>query len=66
MIEATGGGRLVDPGNAQALADALEDLLTDPEQRYTLGATGQINVREQYNPRVMAEATLRVLQTDNR
>jgi glycosyltransferase involved in cell wall biosynthesis len=62
LIEATGGGRLVEPGDAQALADALEDLLTDPEQRYTLGATGQINVREQYNPRVMAEVTLRVLQ----
>lgn len=62
LIAATGGGRLVAPRDSQSLADALEDLLTDPEQRYTLGATGQINVREHYNPRVMAEATLRILQ----
>jgi glycosyltransferase involved in cell wall biosynthesis len=62
LIEATGGGRLVEPRDPQALADALEDLLTDPGQRYTLGATGQINVREHYNPRIMADATLRLLQ----
>ncbi len=61
LIEATGGGRLVEPRDPQALADALEELLDDPEQRYTLGAQGQINVREQFNPQVMAAETLRVL-----
>lgn len=62
LIEATGGGRLVTPGDAAQLADAWEDLLADPEARYLLGATGQVNVREQFNLQVMAEATLAVLK----
>ncbi len=62
LIEATGGGRLVEPRDPQALADALEDLLDHPETRVSLGATGQINVREQFNPDVMARETLRILE----
>ena len=58
LLEATGGGRLVTPGDADELADALDELRADPETRYSLGATGQINVREQFNPHVMANATL--------
>ncbi len=61
LIEATGGGRLVPPGDATALADALEDLLDNPEMRVSLGATGQINVREQFNPQVMVRETLRIV-----
>ena len=62
LVEATGGGRLVTPGVADELADALEELMLDPDTRYSLGATGQINVREQFNPQVMAAATLDVLR----
>lgn len=61
LLEATGGGRLVTPGDADELADALEELSADPDTRYSLGATGQINVREQFNPQVMADATLQIL-----
>ena len=64
LLEATGGGRLVTPGDADELADALEELMCDPDTRYSLGATGQINVREQFNPQVMAAATLDVLSGD--
>ncbi|MFO1092893.1 MAG: glycosyltransferase family 4 protein [Planctomycetaceae bacterium] len=64
LIEATGGGRLVTPGDADELADALEELATDPDTRYSLGAAGQINVREQFNPQVLAARTLEVLRDD--
>lgn len=64
LLEATGGGRLVTPGDADELADVLEELMADADTRYSLGATGQINVREQFNPEVMAAATLDVLIAD--
>jgi len=62
LLEATGGGRLVTPGDADELADVLDELRADPDMRYSLGATGQINVHEQFNPQVMADATLEVLR----
>jgi glycosyltransferase involved in cell wall biosynthesis len=64
LLEATGGGRLVTPGDAEELADALDELRADTDTRYSLGATGQINVREQFNPQVMADATLDILGRD--
>lgn len=63
LLEATGGGRLVTPGDPDELADAFEELQSDADTRHSLGATGQINVREQFNPEVMAAATLDVLRS---
>lgn len=62
LLEATGGGRLVTPGDPDELADTFEELANDPDTRYSLGATGQINVREQFSAEVMAAATLEVLR----
>jgi glycosyltransferase involved in cell wall biosynthesis len=62
LIAATGGGRLVEPGDPQELADVLEELADDPDLRYTLGAMGQVNVREHFAPAVLAEATLRLVR----
>lgn len=62
LIEATGGGRLVEPRDPQALADAWEDMLRDVDQRHSFGATGQVNVREKFSAQVMAEATLQLLK----
>jgi glycosyltransferase involved in cell wall biosynthesis len=62
LIAATGGGRLVTPGDPQELADVLQELADDADQRYSLGATGQINVRENFAPAALAEATLRLLK----
>ncbi|MEX0585221.1 MAG: glycosyltransferase family 4 protein, partial [Pirellulales bacterium] len=61
LLEATGGGRLVTPGDADELADTFEELQADPDTRDSLGATGQINVRALFNPQVMAAATLDIL-----
>ena len=51
------------PGDPDELADAFEELQSDADTRHALGATGQINVREQFNPEVMAAATLDVLRS---
>ncbi|MBW3539224.1 MAG: glycosyltransferase family 4 protein [Planctomycetes bacterium] len=61
LIEATGGGLLVEPNDPEALAAALERLLDHPHERYALAAAGQRSVREQFNDRLMAEETLAVL-----
>lgn len=62
LLEATGGGRLVTPGDADELAEVFAELHAEPDTRTSLGATGQINVREQFNPEVMAAATLELLR----
>jgi glycosyltransferase involved in cell wall biosynthesis len=57
LLEATGGGVLVEPGRPQAVADALAELLLDPERRRALGAQGQRSVRARFTARRMAEDT---------
>jgi len=58
LIEATGGGLLVDPGNAAALADVLEQLKLDPARRIELAAAGQAAVRRQFAAGPMAAESL--------
>jgi len=62
LIERTGGGLLVEPSNAAALADGLERLIRDSQQRARLGAAGRETVRGHFHARRMAEETLAVLQ----
>jgi glycosyltransferase involved in cell wall biosynthesis len=62
LIEATGGGLLVEPANPAALADGLERLLDDADLRGHLAHTGRRNVLELYSPQRMAEATLKHLR----
>lgn len=50
-------GRLVQPGDAGALAVALEDLLGDPDQRRRLGAAGRARVVERFTWARTAAAT---------
>ncbi|HEX4955550.1 MAG TPA: glycosyltransferase family 4 protein [Thermoanaerobaculia bacterium] len=57
MIEATGGGILVEPGSAEALAEAIASLLDDPERRQHLGQTGRRAVLERFGEEEMARAT---------
>ncbi len=54
LIEATGGGVLVEPGHADALADALEALADDSARRIELGTTGRQKVHELFGPARMA------------
>ena len=55
LINSTGAGVLVPPGNTQALADALAFLLKDPQKRRELGQLGQQAVRDRYTDTRMAE-----------
>ena len=62
MIEATGGGVLVEPGSAEALADGLRSLLRDPEKRRALGQQGREAVHARFGDATMADRTLAVYQ----
>jgi glycosyltransferase involved in cell wall biosynthesis len=61
LLEATGGGLLVEPGDAPGLAAALHQLLDDPALRADLGRRGHDGVRQRFTAKVMAEETAGVL-----
>jgi len=62
LIEATGGGRLYDHSGAQALADALAELMDDSELRARLAAAGRAGVLASFTEDIMAERTWDVYQ----
>jgi glycosyltransferase involved in cell wall biosynthesis len=51
LIEDRGNGLLVPPGDAIALATALERLIRDPDQRHKLGQAGLARVRREFDMR---------------
>lgn len=62
MIEATGGGLLVDPDSPEDLARGIETLLGDPGLRQELGRRGREAVHARFHDRAEAEGTLRVYE----
>ncbi len=58
IVEATGGGLLVAPGDALALADALESLMSDEPRRMAIAAAGRESARALYDASAMARATM--------
>jgi glycosyltransferase involved in cell wall biosynthesis len=62
LLEATGGGLLVEPGDARALAEGLRTLLDDVEMRRQFAARGQAAIRERFTSDHMAAATVDVLK----
>lgn len=52
-------GRLIPPGDAVALADALEDLARNPEKRARLGRAGREAVVAQFTPATAGPAAAR-------
>jgi len=61
MLEETGGGLLVEPGSAEALAAALRALLDDDARRIELGRRGRAAVFAGRGEEAMAHATAAVL-----
>jgi glycosyltransferase involved in cell wall biosynthesis len=62
LVEATGGGVLVTPGDASELAATLADLLDDSGRRGELGAAGRAGVLQNFTADRMARDTVNVLQ----
>jgi len=62
LIEATGGGLLVEPNDPHALADGWRQMLENPEKRQAYGEQGQAAVRERFTAESMAQNTLDVLK----
>jgi glycosyltransferase involved in cell wall biosynthesis len=60
LIEATGGGLLVEPGDAEGLAQALERLLRQPELRRELGRRGRVAVHRSFRDQATAAQVLNV------
>ena len=62
LIESTGGGVLVEPGNAQDLARGLRQLLDDLPAAAALGRRGKEIVHNRFNADRMARETLAVYE----
>lgn len=62
LIEQTGGGLLVPPGDAAALADALASLLRDPARRREIGQRGRAAVEAKFTHDRMAASMLEVFE----
>jgi len=60
VVEATGGGILVDDGDLDGLAAAVASLWENPERRRQLGATGYDGVRAHYGIPQMLERVMEV------
>ena len=60
IVERTGGGLLVEPEDADALAGAIHQLWKDPALAAQLGRAGAAGVREHYSVARMAERALEV------
>jgi glycosyltransferase involved in cell wall biosynthesis len=60
ILEATGGGKLCEPGNPLALAEAIERLLGKPEEARALGEAGRQAVLRDFTAERMARKMLAV------
>jgi glycosyltransferase involved in cell wall biosynthesis len=63
LIAVTGGGALCEPGDPQALADAIEQLLLNPKQARALGEAGRRAVFEKFSAEAMADEMVRAFAT---
>jgi glycosyltransferase involved in cell wall biosynthesis len=54
VLEASGGGIVVRPGDARAMASAILELHASPERRAALGEAGRRHVAKYYSRSVIA------------
>lgn len=66
LIDATGGGTLVRPGDATELASQLESFLLNPTARLQFGTQGRMSVHTLYHPQALATQTLQLFQAARR
>jgi glycosyltransferase involved in cell wall biosynthesis len=62
LVEATGGGVICEAGDVTALADAIEELLLNPQRASALGDSGRRAIQERFSAEAMAKETVRVLE----
>jgi glycosyltransferase involved in cell wall biosynthesis len=62
LIEATGGGLLVEPEDAADLARGLRQMIDNAAEREEMGRRGQQAVRQRFHADVMADTTLALYQ----
>ncbi len=62
MIDATGGGILVEPESADAIAEGILELFNDEARRRHLGERGKINVHQKFSDEKVAEQLLGVFK----
>jgi len=62
LIQQTGGGVLIPPNDANALADALFELLADHPRRAELGNNGHTALHERFTAQAMARETVALLE----
>ncbi len=62
LIEMTGGGLVVEPGNAAALAVGIEALILDPVRAGLLGAAGRKAVHSEFSDARMVDRMAAVLE----
>ncbi len=60
LIEATGGGLLVNPEDPEDLAQAIRKLIENPELREELGRNGQQAIRQNFHADLMAQKTVAI------
>ncbi|MBI2949942.1 MAG: glycosyltransferase family 4 protein [Verrucomicrobia bacterium] len=62
LIKATGGGVLCAPGSAEALADSIEQLLSNPAKLRAMGEAGRSAALKQFSVERLARETVETFQ----
>lgn len=61
VVRRSGGGIVVDPGNGEAMANAIEELIADPLRRQEFGRSGSDFVQQHYSRRAAGQRLERLL-----